>query len=441
MLHADDRVPVTAKNIVFALLQESGHLNPSFKLARSLTARGHRVSYLAVPDAQAIVLKQGLEVLPLFPELFPPGFVEAEQALSTFARRRSITRRYLALIERLAERPGELMSRAPDLILVDVTQPQYALWARKQRVPFLYLNTSLPQTHDFGVPPLRSARGYAPAAADKLRAELDWQRFLVKRRVSATVADLAGMCPTYELARRLAARFDVRPAELDWRTVYMPQLRGVQELGLCPPAFDLPRPPSPRRTPVASIDLDRSEPPFDFGLLPPHKPLIYCALGGQRYRPRDVPGFFARLLRVFAARPAWHLLLCVGKHVAPASLSQVPANVTLVESAPQLAVLARARAMITHAGLGSVKECILHKVPMLAVPLAVDQPANAARICYHGLGLVADVRQSSEEELTHKLATLLNDEVVRQRVTNMRARFLEVENSDAGVRLIESALR
>jgi zeaxanthin glucosyltransferase len=379
-------------------------------------------------------------VLPLFPDLFPAGFVAQEQALSTLKRRRSITRRYASLLERLAATPTALLPQAPDVMLVDVTQPHLAFWARARRIPFLYLNTSLPQTHDYGVPPLRSGRGYAPGTAQKLQAELDWQKFLAKRRLSAAVADLAGMCPPYELSRRLAARFGVQADELDWRTAYMPQLRGVRELGLCPPAFDLPRPAEPRRTAIASVDLERSEGAFDFGLLPSHKPLVYCALGGQRYRPHDVPGFFARLVRVFTAHPDWHLLLCVGKHVAPSSLLPVPANVTLLESAPQLAVLRRARAMITHAGLGSVKECILHDVPMLAVPLDVDQPANAARIAYHRLGLVADVRDSSEDDLAAKLTSLLKDPELRQRVSNMRVRFLEVENSDAGVKAVEALL-
>ncbi|MFT3924758.1 MAG: glycosyltransferase [Myxococcales bacterium] len=432
------RVPATTKHVVFAMLHESGHLNPSFKLAKALIARGHRVSYLAIPDAEPLIAPQGIPTLPLWPDLFPAGFVAQEEKLSTLARRRAITRRYDELLRRLERRAGELFPSAPDLLVVDVTQPQFAFWGRRAGVPFLYLNTSLPQTHDRGVPPLRSGRSFHPEWSHKLQAELDWERFLLKRRVSAAAADLGGMCPPYDLARKRAKRFGVRRRELDWRTAYMPQLRDVLELGLCPPAFDFPRPAAPRRIAIASVDLERSERPFDWSAVPDDKPLIFCALGGQRYRPEDVPGFFARLVSMMTTHPDWHLLLCVGKHVAPSSLGALPDNVSVRESAPQLAVLRRARAMITHAGLGSVKECILNGVPMLAVPLDVDQPANAARVAYHGLGLLADVRDSTQEELSSKLRRLLTDRELQARMARMRERFLEVEQSDRGVEQVEA---
>lgn len=438
MLHRPPTVADSKKTIVFAMLHESGHLNPSFKLARMLTARGHRVAYLAIPDARRTLEAQGFETYPLYPDLFPLGLLEREEALSTLARRRAITRRYEAMLARLEREPERLFAVRPDLLLIDVTQPQLAFWARRVGQRFAYVNTSLPQTHDRGVPPLRSGRAYEPGLIPGLRAELDWTRFLVKRRASAAVAGLFGMCPPYELARRLAPRFSVPAHELAWQTAYMPQLRGVPEFVLCPDAFDFPRRPAPHRHAVASVDLARAEPAFDWTGIPGEKPLIYCALGGQRYRPDAVPSFFARLIDAVRMHPEWHLLLALGKHATAAALGALPSNVTVVERAPQLTVLQKARLMVTHAGLGSVKECIVLGVPMLAVPLDVDQPANAARIVHHGLGLCADVAQTSSVELAQKLAQLLSDEAVHQRVSAMRARFLEVEESERGAELVEA---
>jgi MGT family glycosyltransferase len=223
----------------------------------------------------------------------------------------------------------------------------------------------------------------------------------------------------------------------------------VPELSLCPAEFDFPRPPRAARVSVESVDLERSERPFDWSRIRDDRPLLYCALGGQRYRPRDVPAFLARLVGALRARPAWQLVLALGKHAATQALGAVPSNVIVVDSAPQLALLRRAQVMITHAGLGSVKECILHGVPMLAVPLDVDQPANAARILFHGLGLRADVRESGEGELLDKLGRLLgveargsareqnNEEGFRERVVAMRERFLRIEQAGRGVAWVE----
>jgi UDP:flavonoid glycosyltransferase YjiC (YdhE family) len=427
-------------SITFAMLDESGHLNPTFKLARALAARGHRVGYLVGAEAQPTVEAQGFSSEALLPELYERGLPARERGFSTFARRRAITRRFGRALERLEREPDRLLSARPELLLIDVTLPHVALWAKRTGQRFAYVNTSLPQTHDLGVPPLRSGRMMRPGVASAFGAELDWVRFLAKRRVSAALADLVGMCPPYELARRAAGRFGVAAAELDTRTAYMPQLRGVPELVLCPEAFDFPRPPVPHRLSVASVDLSRREAAVDLGVLPANKPLVYCALGGQRYRAAETPGFFRRLLRAFESQPGWHLLLAVGKHAAPASLGPFPANVTVLESAPQLAVLRRARAMITHAGLGSVKECVMLGVPMVAVPLDVDQPANAARIAYHGLGAQVDVAEVTPAALVAALAPLVGDGPERARVLAMRERFLEVEDAERGADRVRALL-
>lgn len=425
--------------IVFAMLNESGHLNPTYKLSKELAARGYDVRYLAIEDVRAQIEAQGLRVEPLFPDLFPAGMLAHDERLKTLARRRAITDRYQAQLDRLLTRAPLAESR-PALLLVDVTQTQLALWARRARVPFAYINTSLPQTKDPGVPPLRSGLPYGENAAGRARSELAWRTFLAQRRASARAANVVRMCPPYELARTQAGRFGVSASELDAETVYMPQLRAVPELVLCPEAFDFPRPARAERTHVESIDLERRELTFDWDVIPEHKPLVYCSLGGQRYRSDATPRFFARLLHAVAARPALHLLLSVGKHVDPSVLA-APANVTVVRAAPQLAVLRRARAMITHGGLGSVKECSLFGVPMLVFPLDVDQPGNAARVVHHGLGLRGDVDETSADELGALLDRVLAEPSFRARGALLSQRFQELESTRPGVSVVERLLR
>lgn len=427
-----------ASSIVFAMLNESGHLNPSYKLAKALRARGHDVRYLAIGDVRAQIEAQGFEVEPLYPDLFPSGLLTGEQQLGTLAKRRAITARYRTVLSRL--RTDAPLARTPSLLAVDVTQIHFAFWARAAGVPVVLVNTSLPQTRDPGVPPLRSGSPYATSVLARVRPALEWQRFVAKRRLSARAADLAGMCPPYELARRAARESGVPEHEIDDHTVYMPQLRGLPELVLCPAAFDFPRAAAPQRTYVESIDLSRSEPEFAWGGLSADKPLLYCALGGQRYRAGDVPTFFRRLHGVFRTRPQWQLLLAAGQHMASDELDPLP-NVAVVERAPQLAVLRRARLMITHGGLGSVKECIMNAVPMLGVPLDVDQPGNVARVVHHGLGLAADVRNSSERALRLSLDRLLSTPSFAARARDMQARFVREEAGERGADRVEELLQ
>jgi zeaxanthin glucosyltransferase len=424
--------------LLVAMLQETGHLNPSFKLMRGLKERGHQVRYLVTPELSDYVAAQGFEVVPFFPELRERT---AAGPLRVLAQRRAITARFHALNERLLQEGAHAFGARPALALVDVTQTSLALWTRLFRIPLLLLNTSLPQTKDPGVAPLRSGLPFEDGPWGRLKSELAWRRFLLKRRTSAKLAELAGMCPPYELARRVAPRFGVSDAELDAETVYMPQLRNVPELVFCPREFDFPRPPLPTRHYVESLDLARKEPDFPWQALNPARPLVYCALGGQLYRGGETPRFLKRVLAAFAQRPTLQLVLATGKHVKPEALAPHPPNTLVVERAPQLALLARARAMITHAGLGSVKECIAHGVPMLAFPLDIDQPGNAARVAHHGLGLLGNVKTTSVSELLHMIDRVLADDAFRVRSRSLQGKLRELESAQPGAAFVESLLK
>jgi len=51
--------------IVFHPLQFASHMNASFKLAKTLRSRGHKIVYLSFPEMKNIVTSQGLEFIPI----------------------------------------------------------------------------------------------------------------------------------------------------------------------------------------------------------------------------------------------------------------------------------------------------------------------------------------------------------------------------------------
>ena len=341
------------------------------------------------------------------------------------------------MAKHLSELGAHAFGPPPLLALVDVTQTLVALWARASGIPLVLLNTSLPQIESKGVPPLRSGLSFSAGALGRVQSQLAWETFLTKRKVSAALARTIGLCPPYALARAVAPRFGIDDAALDTRTVYMPQLKGHHELVFCPKEFDFPRPEDPLRHYVESIDTARSEPPLQWEHLGDDKPLVYCALGGQLYRAADTPRFLRRVVKLFARRPELNLVLATGRHTRPEALQPLPPNVLVVERAPQLALLARARAMITHGGLGSIKECLLHGVPMLVFPLAVDQPGNAARVVHHGLGLSGDVRRTNLAELSSKLDRVLYEPSFAQRCRAFQGTLQALERGEHGADLVE----
>jgi hypothetical protein len=87
-------------------------------------------------------------------------------------------------------------------------------------------------------------------------------------------------------------------------------------------------------------------------------------------------------------RPGLRAVIATGaQYFSNPLFADVPANVLIVKAAPQLWLLRRSALFVTHGGLGSVREAIAMRVPMIVVPQQHDQPGNAARVAHHKLGI------------------------------------------------------
>lgn len=134
------------------------------------------------------------------------------------------------------------------------------------------------------------------------------------------------------------------------------------------------------------------------------------------------------------------MILASGSHLDESDFAPLPPNALLVKSAPQLAVLRRASAMITHCGIGSVKECIFFGVPMIAFPAIRDQHAVAARVVYHKIGVKGNLRDVSVPHV-HSLLEAVADPLIKSRVELMSRIFREAERAAGGVQFVERILQ
>lgn len=102
-------------------------------------------------------------------------------------------------------------------------------------------------------------------------------------------------------------------------------------------------------------------------------------------------------------------------------------NVHIRNYIPQLALLKKASLLITHCGLGSIKEAICCGVPILGLPMVFDQPYNAMRIRKRGLGDAIFPEQMSTHRLCSAIGHILGNSQVEAKVEWMQQRFLEME--------------
>jgi MGT family glycosyltransferase len=162
-----------------------------------------------------------------------------------------------------------------------------------------------------------------------------------------------------------------------------------------------------------SINPATREGDFPFDMLGESE-LIYISLG--TINNLDT-AFYQAAFEAFGDYPA-QFLLSVGHSTDIAHLGPVPANFIVRNYVPQLKVLQRADAFITHGGLNSVHEGLYYGVPEVLVPHQFEQLLNAKRVAETGAGILLGDRypygRVTAAELRTALETLLHDASYRQ---------------------------
>jgi len=149
-------------------------------------------------------------------------------------------------------------------------------------------------------------------------------------------------------------------------------------------------------------------------------PLVYAAFGSQIAPPA---GLVTALANALGAGEADVVIAS-----SDADLSPQP-HVVCVSWAPQLALLGRARAMVTHGGANSVAECLARGVPPLVVPLGADQPLQAYLVERAGAGLALAPEAATEDALAAALRALLADGPHRRRAADIGQSYAAADGS------------
>jgi len=111
------------------------------------------------------------------------------------------------------------------------------------------------------------------------------------------------------------------------------------------------------------------------------RPLVLVSLGTVY---SQVPKFLRRCMEELAGSP-WQIVLATG---GSSPMAPVPANFIVRPSVPQVEILRRASAFVTHGGMNSVQEALYYGVPLVLAPQAADQFWISARTAELGAGLV-----------------------------------------------------
>ncbi len=386
-----------------------GHVNPSLEVIRELVARGHRVTY-AIPHVFAAkVAESGAEPRPYEttlpspdddPEAWGTELVDNLEPFLTDA------------IRTLPELARAYEGDEPDLVLYDITSYPARVLARRWGVPEISLS-----------PNLVAWEGYEEEVAAPMQAQLK-----ASERGRAYLARFASWLAENGITQ-VPDSFVGRPP---------------RSLVLIPKALQ----PFPDRvdesvhTFVGACQGERAE-QGEWQRPADARKVLLVSLGSAFTKQ---PDFYRECVKAFGDLPGWHMVLQIGKHVDAGDLGELPANVEVHPWVPQLAVLRKADAFITHAGAGGSQEGLATATPMVAVPHATDQFSNADML--QGLGVARHLpkEEATAEALREAVLALVEDAEVARKLaviqesmaaeggTRMAADLIEAELAQAKAR-------
>jgi zeaxanthin glucosyltransferase len=349
----------------------SGHIHPFAALGRELISRGHRVTYLQLPDLERKVHSEGLEFYPIGRDDFPPGALP--QWLGRLGQLRGLAaiRFTVGAVARTSravcvDAPRAIRNVAIDALLVDQMEPAGGAVAEHLGLPFITVCNALTINREPMVPP--------PFAPWAYRATW-WAG--IRNRIGYAVSDLATR-PVSRVVEEFRAQ---------WK---LPALRSPEDsfstlaqISQMPREFDFPRRALPEGFHyVGPLRRELPRPiAFPWDRLD-GRPLVYASLGTLQNSRFPVFRCFAESCLGLNAQ----LVISHGGGLSDREAGSLPGSPVVVGYAPQLDLLSRASLTVTHAGLNTVLDSLTHGVPLVTVPITYEQPAIARRVERTGAG-------------------------------------------------------
>jgi zeaxanthin glucosyltransferase len=385
----------------------TGHLNPMTTLGQELQRRGHRVTLFGILDARPQTLAAGLEFWAIGEAEFPAGASAAANTklgelsgIAAFKQIVTMFRQSTTML--LDEAPQAISAAGVEVLLVDQTSSGGSTVADFLNLPYITVCCALMLNLEVGIPPFNTTWPYSPTWWAKLRNQFSYQLIArLARPILKTVADRRRQwqLPPY-----------IYPNDPNSKLAQICQQ---------PAEFEFPRqqlPPSFHFTGPYFCSDSREPASFPFEQLT-GQPLIYASMGTLQ---NQLSGVFEKIAQACVGLDA-QLVIALGGGSDPESLPNLPGSPLVVGYAPQLELLQRATLTITHAGMNTALESLSNGVPMVAIPIANDQPGVAARIAWTGTGEVITLPRLTSSRLQAAVKRVLTEDSYKRNAVRLQA--------------------
>ncbi len=384
---------------LFVVPPLTGHTNPTISVAAELSKRGHEVAWAAHHEVVEDLLPEGARLIPVSQAL-PDGLVGDMTARSKGLRGATAFKfLWEEFMKPLAHSmvPGleaAFDEYAPDVAIVDQQTIAGALVARRKGVPWATSATTaaeftnpyahLPKLGEWVQNNLREfqiAHGVSEAEAASMDLRFSEHLVLIFSSHELTAPD-AEFPPHYRFVGPSISQRPENTADFPWE-----HLEGAPSV-------------------LVSLGTINAE-------------------AGGRFYAKAVEALGGRDLRVVLVGP-------------PDVIGPVPDNISVQSYVPQLAVLDRVDAVVSHAGQNTVSETLSRGLPLVVAPIRDDQPVIAQQVVDSGAGLRLRFGRVSAADIAEAVDTVLGDPSYRQAAERIRQSFERAGGPAAAAAALES---
>ncbi len=410
--------------ILISVLPASGHVNPLVAIAQALQRNRHEITVATDVSYREQLARIDLDLLPL---PYPPGAVgrllKAFQKPARWLVQLQPKPAQMYFLDHLDVLTAALIERIqqyrPDVLLSDLNFYAGPIAAEVCGLPYASFCAIVNTLHTPDVPLYGLGSDWHPSGdvrrllwrVLRLPVGMVWGRY---DQVINSVRRDNGLKP-------------VRNGMLQ----YSPYL------GLVPTteAYAYPRRVVPPQIhyvgPVTSANRGETHDDFPWEWLDDERPMLYVSMG------TIVGGVKVFQAVIELARgAAWKAVLAVGRNTDVGQFADAPENVLVRNFVPQLAVLKRVDAVISHGGNNTVTDTLLHGLPLVVIPFSADQPESAARVKAAGAGIRIRPGLAHGERLRRAIEAVLHDPAYRQAAQSIQASYVACDGAATSARLV-----
>lgn len=423
-----------------------GHFSAALAMADRLRSNGHEVHFIGLYDMKRRVVEKGFSfstvntVLLRGLDTYRRIYNQSQLFRQCFIWWRSGERK--ASFDRSLKIHDQIVAKIkPDLILVDEHYGYKVQLYMRSKVPIASFQTMVNLYEGPNCPPINS--GHVPEdTKQSIRTVSNLWKKEYKLRARNYWKDLLffgqDLMP---IMRGVMKRSSVRWTPMKNRSFGI----GVAEIPnyqLSPASFGLPGEPLKGQLhfPIPKMQSqDNLSHPIVNEVRSrlaqrPELSVIYCSMGTISPGDKDVVDhFFRSLVAVASSMQEALFVISWGKYLDVNTLGEIPQNILSAPFLPQTSLLAFADLMIGHGGLNGIKEAIWEQVPMIIYPVTNqgDHPGNAARVVYHGLGIMGKIDGISAGQIERDIQCLTSDyPKFKSSVQSMRDQFEKSSKRD-----------